>query len=69
MQRHVRRLLAATLLMALPAAARAEIVMSSNEGHTVQDDQKRLVAPKQVHPDTISIIDVAHYPPTITATV
>ena len=59
-------LLAATLLAALPAAARADIVLSSNDGHTVQDDQKHLVAPKDVHPDTISIIDVAHYPPTIT---
>jgi DNA-binding beta-propeller fold protein YncE len=69
MQRHMHRLFAATMLLALPAAARADIVLSSNDGHTVQDDQKRLVAPKEVHPDTVSIIDVAHYPPTITATV
>ncbi len=69
MQRHIRHLLAATMLVALPAAARADIVLSSNDGHTVQDDQKRLIAPKELHPDTISIIDVAHYPPTITATV
>jgi DNA-binding beta-propeller fold protein YncE len=63
------RLLAATMLTALPAAARADIVLSSNDGHTVQDEQKRLIAPMEVHPDTISIIDVSHYPPTITATV
>ena len=69
MQRHMHRLFAATMLLALPAAARADIVLSSNDGHTVQDDQKRLVAPKEVHPDTVSIIDVAHYPPIITATV
>ena len=50
MQRCVRHLLAATIL-ALPAAARADIVLSSNDGHTVQDEQKRLVAPKEVHPD------------------
>jgi len=69
MPRHLHNLLAATMLVALPVAARADIVLSSNDGHTVQDDQKRLVAPKEVHPDTISIIDVSHYPPTITATV
>jgi hypothetical protein len=68
-QRHINRLLAATMLMALPAVARADIVLSSNDGHTVQDDQKRLVAPKDLHPDTVSIIDVAHYPPRIAATV
>jgi DNA-binding beta-propeller fold protein YncE len=65
----LHRLLAATMLTALPAAARADIVLSSNDGHTVQDEQKRLIAPREVHPDTISIIDVSHYPPTITATV
>jgi DNA-binding beta-propeller fold protein YncE len=68
MQRQVHCLLATTMLLALPVAARADIVLSSNDGHTVQDDQKRLVAPKQMRPDTISIIDVAHYPPRITAT-
>ena len=50
-------LLAATLL-AVPVAVRAEIVLSSNDGHTVQDDQKVLVAPKDPHPDTVSVIDV-----------
>ena len=69
MQRHITHAFAASLLLALPAAARADIVLSSNDGHTVQDDQKHLVAPKDMHPDTISIIDVAHYPPRITATV
>jgi DNA-binding beta-propeller fold protein YncE len=69
MQRHITHTFAASLLLALPAAARADIVLSSNDGHTVQDDQKHLVAPKDLHPDTISIIDVAHYPPRITATV
>ena len=52
-----------------PCAARADIVLSSNDGHTVQDEQKNLVAPKEVHPDTVSLIDVSHYPPTITATI
>jgi DNA-binding beta-propeller fold protein YncE len=64
----LRHFLAATILSALPVAARADIVLSSNDGHTVQDEQKRLIAPKEVHPDTISIIDVSHFPPTVTAT-
>lgn len=61
-------LLAATLL-AIPVAVRAEIVLSSNDGHTVQDDQKVLVAPKDPHPDTVSVIDVSRNPPVITATI
>ena len=69
MQRQMQCLLAATVLATLPALTYADIVLSSNDGHTVQDDQKRLIAPKDVHPDTISIIDVKHYPPTITATI
>lgn len=60
---------AALLTTMLPAAARADIVLSSNDGHTVQDDQKALVAPKEVHPDTVSLIDVSRYPPTIKATI
>src|SRR5579859_6976812 len=61
-------LLAATLL-AVPVAVRAEIVLSSNDGHTVQNDQKVLVAPKDPHPDTVSVIDVSRNPPVITATI
>jgi DNA-binding beta-propeller fold protein YncE len=61
-------LLTATLL-AIPFVARADIVLSSNDAHTVQDEQKALVAPKDPHPDTVSIIDVTRYPPTITATI
>ena len=61
-------LLTATLL-AMPVAASADIVLSSNDAHTVQDDQKVLVAPKDPHPDTVSIIDVSRYPPKITATI
>jgi DNA-binding beta-propeller fold protein YncE len=68
MPRHITHAFAASLLLVLPVAARADVVLSSNDGHTVQDDQKHLVAPKDMHPDTISITDVAHYPPRITAT-
>ena len=66
MQRSVLCYLVAAMA-SLPVAARADVVLSSNDGHTVQDDQKRLVAPKDVHPDTISLIDVAHYPPKVVA--
>ena len=63
-------LLAASLLTAIPAsAARPDIVLSSNDGHTVQDADKNLVAPKDVHPDTVSLIDVSLYPPIIKATI
>jgi DNA-binding beta-propeller fold protein YncE len=62
--------LAASLLTAtLPVAARADIVLSSNDGHSVQDAQKAIVAPNDMHPDTVSLIDVAHYPPMIKATI
>jgi hypothetical protein len=62
--------LAASLLVAMPfGMARADIVLSSNDGHTVQDVEKNLVAPKDVHPDTISLIDVELYPPIIKATI
>lgn len=56
-------------LLAMPVAASADIVLSSNDAHTVQDDQKVLVAPKDAHPDTVSVIDVTRYPPTIMATI
>jgi 6-phosphogluconolactonase (cycloisomerase 2 family) len=62
--------LAASLLAATPfGAARADIVLSSNDGHSVQDAEKNLVAPKDVHPDTVSLIDVKLYPPIIKATI
>ena len=69
MHQYAPHLIAATLLVAPLTAARADLVLSSNDGHTVQDAQKNLVAPKDVHPDTVSLIDVSHYPPRITATI
>jgi DNA-binding beta-propeller fold protein YncE len=68
MQRVVLWLPAVAMLAAVATPVRADIVLSSNDAHTVQDEQKRLVAPKDVHPDTISIIDVSHFPPRIAAT-
>jgi DNA-binding beta-propeller fold protein YncE len=61
--------LLAITLSVVPVAVRAEIVLSSNDGHTVQDDQKVLVAPKDPHPDTVSVIDVSQFPPKVTATI
>lgn len=69
MQRNLGWLFATTMLVASPMAARADIILSSNDGHTVQNDKKQLVAPQDVHPDTVSLIDVSHYPPTIRATI
>jgi DNA-binding beta-propeller fold protein YncE len=63
-------LVAAALLAGTPVnAARPDIILSSNDGHTVQDPEKNLVAPKDVHPDTVSLIDVSLYPPIIKATI
>ncbi len=59
-------LLAVTL--AAPLAAQADVIVSSNDGHTVMDAQGALVAPSAPGPDTITVIDVAHSPPSIKAT-
>ena len=69
MQRHINRLLAATILMATARRRSRRYCTVVERWPHLQDDQKRLIAPKDLHPDTISIIDVAHYPPRITATV
>lgn len=62
-------MLTTMLTLALPVAARADMVLSSNDGHSVQDAQKAIVAPPVVHPDTVSLIDVGRYPPAIKATI
>jgi DNA-binding beta-propeller fold protein YncE len=62
-------LFAGTCLLASTLAARADLVLSSNDGHTVMDAQKNLVAAAHVTPDTLSLIDVSRYPPTIKATI
>jgi DNA-binding beta-propeller fold protein YncE len=66
----IRPYLAVGLLAALlPATARADIVLSSNDGHTVVDNKGTLVAPAKPMPDTLSIIDVSQYPPKIKETI
>ncbi len=59
-------LLATTASM--PLSARADVVVSSNDGHSVMDASKAIVAPAQPGPDTVSVIDVKSYPPRIKAT-
>jgi DNA-binding beta-propeller fold protein YncE len=63
-----RLLLAAVVTSALPIAAMADVIVSSNDGHSVMDAQKTIVAPNPPGPDTITVIDVKSYPPKITAT-
>jgi DNA-binding beta-propeller fold protein YncE len=53
---------------AFPAAARADVVLSSNDGHSVMDATKTIVAASSPGPDTVTVIDVKTYPPTIKAT-
>ena len=63
-------LLAATTfaLFAAPVA-RADIIVSMNDNHTVIDAGANQVAPNPAPPDTIDIIDVSRMPPRITATI
>jgi WD40 repeat protein len=61
-------LFAAILGSASPFASIADVVLSSNDGHTVMDPQKTLVAPNPPGADTITVIDVGSYPPKIKAT-
>jgi DNA-binding beta-propeller fold protein YncE len=63
-----RLLLAAVFTSTLPVAAMSDVVLSSNDGHTVMNAQKAMVAPSPAGPDTITVIDVKSYPPTIKAT-
>ena len=62
-------LLGAVAALAVPASGRAEVILSSNDGHTVLGPHGALVAPNPPRPDTLSVIDVAAYPPRITATI
>ena len=61
-------LLAAAIAATLPISARADVVLSSNDGHSVMNAAKTIVAPDPPGPDTITVIDVKSYPPRIKAT-
>ena len=54
---------------AMAGAARADIILSMNDNHTVLDDKANQVAPDPLRPDSIDVIDVSQYPPRITATI
>jgi DNA-binding beta-propeller fold protein YncE len=60
--------LATLVAGALPPTAKADVVLSSNDGHTVMDAQKNMLAPNPVGADTVTVIDVRSYPPRIKAT-
>ena len=65
-----RRLLIASAMVGLWAAtARADVVLSMNDNHTVLDEQANQVAPDPVKPDTIDIIDIRNDPPRIVGTI
>lgn len=64
----LRACLVTTAVLMLPAAAMADVVLSSNDGHTVMDAGKNQVAPNPVGADTVTVIDVKAYPPKIKAT-
>ena len=49
-------------------AARADIALSSNDGHTILADGVQIAPPSPL-PDTLSVIDLAHLPPKIIATI
>lgn len=49
--------LATLAILAVDGRARADVVVSSNDGHTVLDSRKSLVAAEPVRPDTVSVID------------
>jgi DNA-binding beta-propeller fold protein YncE len=66
--RRARLLLVAMVSGAVPATGMADVVLSSNDGHSVMDAQKTIVAPARPGPDTVTVIDVKSYPPKIKAT-
>ena len=61
-------LLAAAVTGAMPMVAMADVVLSSNDGHTVMNASKAMVAPAAPGADTVTVIDVTSYPPRIKAT-
>ena len=69
LNRATRALATGLLAGLLPGIAAADVVLSSNDGHTVADSKGALVAPSKPTPDTLSIIDVSQYPPKIKDTI
>ena len=59
----------ALLCLSTTTPARADVVLSANDGHTVLNGKGGLVAAKEPKPDTVTIIEVRRYPPKIIGTV
>jgi DNA-binding beta-propeller fold protein YncE len=55
-------------LACVSVATRAEIAVSSNDAHTITVNGQQIVA-EPAAADTLSIVDLAHYPPQVTATI
>jgi DNA-binding beta-propeller fold protein YncE len=63
-RRAFTRLALATLLLAAPAAARAQIAVSANDGKSALVDGATAVASTPV-PDTVTVVDLAAWPPRV----
>jgi DNA-binding beta-propeller fold protein YncE len=66
--REISALALALAMAGASAAARAEIAVSSNDAHTITVNGQQIAA-EPAAADTLSIIDLAHYPPLVTATI
>jgi WD40 repeat protein len=60
--------LAASIAGVLPLAAKADVVLSSNDGHSAMSAQGKVVAADTAGADTVTVIDVGSDPPAIKAT-
>jgi DNA-binding beta-propeller fold protein YncE len=61
-------LVLASALACASSSARGEIAVSSNDAHTVTVNGQQIAA-EPAAPDTLSVIDLSHYPPQVTATI
>jgi DNA-binding beta-propeller fold protein YncE len=68
MKRMTRLAVVAAAGVLVAGAARADVILSMNDNHTVLDEGASQVAPATFTPDSIDIIDVSQTPPRITAT-
>jgi DNA-binding beta-propeller fold protein YncE len=60
--------LALAFALTAASASHAEIAVSSNDAHTITVNGQQIAA-EPAAADTLSIIDLAHYPPQVTATI
>src|SRR5277367_567768 len=59
------RLLAGSLMLLAPYAARADLALSSNDAHTVLNDKNAQVAVPHAPPDSVTMIDLGAFPPRV----